>query len=143
MTFKLKELREAAGYSIEHIASKLNIRKQYLVALEEGDYNSIPGKIYVEGYTKMYYEFLGINLQSQQHHNRNLTTASLSDSADSVYITNNKYKKCITICSIILLALSVISYNLLKPRATNASLITESNNGNKQKTSNGSDKADK
>lgn len=60
MSYKLKEARISAGLSIDEISKKLNIRKQYLIDLEEENFDSIPGQIYVEGYTKLYYEFLGI-----------------------------------------------------------------------------------
>lgn len=61
MSLELKEARENAGYSIEYVASKLNIRKQYLIDLESGNYNALPGKIYVDGYKRMYCELLGIS----------------------------------------------------------------------------------
>ena len=58
MSSKLKEAREEAGYTVEEVAEKLNIRKQYIICLQEGNFEGIPGKLYVEGYTKMYTEFL-------------------------------------------------------------------------------------
>jgi cytoskeletal protein RodZ len=60
MSIDLKQARESAGYTIEYVASRLNIRKQYLLDLESGNYSSIPGQIYVDGYKKMYYSFLDI-----------------------------------------------------------------------------------
>ena len=60
MSSKLREAREEAGYTVEEVAEQLNIRKQYIICLEEGNFEDIPGKIYVEGYTKIYSEFLGI-----------------------------------------------------------------------------------
>jgi cytoskeletal protein RodZ len=60
MSLKLKEAREAAGHTIEEVSEILNIRKKYLVSIEEGRLEEIPGQVYVEGYTKMYCEFLGI-----------------------------------------------------------------------------------
>ena len=60
MSSKLKEAREAAGYSIDYVADQLNIRKQYLLALEEGNYDIMPGKVYTEGYKKMYYENMAL-----------------------------------------------------------------------------------
>ena len=62
MTSDLKEAREKAGYTIEEVAEKLNIRKQYIICLEEGKFDELPGKIYAEGYTKMYHELLGLEL---------------------------------------------------------------------------------
>lgn len=60
MSAKLKEARINAGYSIEDVSLKLNIRKQYLIDLEEENFENIPGRIYVDGYSKLYSEFLGI-----------------------------------------------------------------------------------
>jgi cytoskeletal protein RodZ len=93
MTSQLKEAREKAGYTIDYVADKLNIRKQYLIALEEEDYESIPGQIYIDGYTKMYYEFLGISLQPEQNDDLLPPTQTLNSiNAD---IGSNKYKKYI------------------------------------------------
>lgn len=61
MASKLKEEREKAGYSIENVAEILKIRKQYIIDLEEETFEGIPGKVYVDGYIKMYYEFLGLD----------------------------------------------------------------------------------
>lgn len=61
MSSKLKEARINAGYSIEDVSLKLNIRKQYLIDLEEENFEAIPGQIYVDGYIKLYSEFLGID----------------------------------------------------------------------------------
>ncbi len=60
MTSKLKEVREEKGYTIEQVADILKIRKQYLLDLEKGDLEDIPGKVYAEGYSKIYHEFLGL-----------------------------------------------------------------------------------
>ncbi len=68
MSSKLKEARESAGYTIEQVAEILKIRKQYVVNLEEGNFSGIPGKIYVDGYTKIYHEFLGLKLNDDHDH---------------------------------------------------------------------------
>lgn len=110
MTINLKEAREAAGYTLEHIANKLNIRKQYLLALEEENYDLIPGKIYVEGYKKMYYEFLGINVSTKQ---TNIQLASIANSTNTIEM-DSKYKKYIIFCSVVLFILVVAAYNFLR-----------------------------
>lgn len=111
MSSKLKEAREAAGYSIDYVAEKLNIRKQYLLALEEGNYDIMPGKVYTEGYKKMYYEFLGINPQNER--DDELETTQVLNSSEIPVITK-KYTKYIIICSVILLALVIALYDFLK-----------------------------
>jgi transcriptional regulator with XRE-family HTH domain len=61
MTSSLKKAREAAGYSIEEVSKILKIRKQYIINLEEESFDDIPGQVYVDGYTKIYHEFLGLD----------------------------------------------------------------------------------
>ncbi|MFK7973569.1 MAG: helix-turn-helix domain-containing protein [Rickettsiaceae bacterium] len=67
MTSKLKEEREKAGYTVEQVAEKLKIRRQYIIDLEEENFESLPGKIYVKGYIKMYHEFLDLELPADQN----------------------------------------------------------------------------
>ncbi len=106
---KLKEGREKLVYSLDDVANKLKIRKQYLIALEEENYDIIPGKIYVEGYKKMYYEFLGIE---KPNINNNLIKVKATN-GEKVISKNNKYKKPITIGAFILLILVILLYNFL------------------------------
>jgi transcriptional regulator with XRE-family HTH domain len=128
MISKLREAREAAGYSIEYVAGKLNIRKQYLLALEEGNYEIMPGKVYAEGYKKLYYEFLGMdNFQNEQ--DNNLLVTPVLDSA-KVPITTKKYTKYIIIGSIILLAIVVALYDFLKAHPEGLLITTQSDDGN-------------
>jgi cytoskeletal protein RodZ len=62
MPSELKAGRIAAGLSIEEISHALKIKKQYLIALEEEEFEVIPGKVYVDGYRRAYAKFLGIDL---------------------------------------------------------------------------------
>ncbi len=57
----LKKTRLAKSLKIESIAEILKIRKKYLISLEEGNFNEIPGKAYIEGYIKLYSDYLGIS----------------------------------------------------------------------------------
>ena len=111
MASTLKEAREAAGYTIEYVSTRLNIRKHYLLALENEDFDLLPGKIYIDGYTKMYYELLGIDFPIEQNTVSQIEQTLLS--GDNFEI-ESKYKKYIIFCSVILLVLVVVSYNLLK-----------------------------
>lgn len=135
MSSKLKQAREAAGYSIDYIGEKLNIRKQYLVALEEGNYDIMPGKVYTAGYKKMYYEFLGITDQNEQ--NNNLETTELFNTSEIPVVTK-KYTKYIIICSVILLALVVALYDFFKVQREDLLITTQSddvNDGSRQQSS--------
>ena len=145
MISKLKETREKAGYTIDDVADKLNIRKQYLIALEEEDYESIPGKIYIDGYTKIYYEFLGINLQIEQNDDLLPLSPAITSTDQDNNSNSSKYKKYILICSIILLLFVVILYNFLKSHDEIPFITSQPNNldyGSEQETFDGSYKTD-
>jgi transcriptional regulator with XRE-family HTH domain len=127
MTSRLREAREAAGYSIEYVADKLNIRKQYLLALEEGNYEIIPGKVYEKGYKKLYCEFLGVDYLENKPDNNLLVTQTLDA---KVPIITKKYTKYIIIGSIILLAIVVALYDFLKAHPEELLITTQSDDGN-------------
>lgn len=141
MISSLKEAREAAGHSLEYVADKLNIRKQYLIALEEENYDELPGKIYVKGYTKMYYELLGIDIPAKQ--NSDLVQTKIVNNEDGIEL-ENKYKKYIIFCSVILLILVITFYNLLKlqEHENYATQLETINDGNNEEILDGPDQAD-
>ncbi len=57
----LKKTRLQQLLDIATIAEALKIRKKYLISLEEGNFKEIPGGAYIEGYIKLYSDYLGIN----------------------------------------------------------------------------------
>ena len=58
MISKLKQARINQNLSVEDVATKLNIRRKYIIALEENRLEEIPGSVYVNGYIKMYCNYL-------------------------------------------------------------------------------------
>lgn len=62
MSSKLKEAREKAGYTVEEVAEKIKVRKKYIINLEEDLLDDMPGDVYVQGYKKIYYKFLGLTM---------------------------------------------------------------------------------
>lgn len=57
----LKSSRLKSKKSLEDISSELCIRKIYLTALEEGDYETLPPIPYGVGYVRTYARYLGLN----------------------------------------------------------------------------------
>lgn len=57
----LREARQDLGLSLEEVAHATKIRKDYLVALEEGDCRQMPPKAYAVAYAKTYAEFVGVD----------------------------------------------------------------------------------
>lgn len=58
----LKSVREEKGLELEDLAKETKIQKRYLRALEEEDYEELPGEAYVKGFLKNYAQALGMSL---------------------------------------------------------------------------------
>jgi len=52
--------RSKKKLSLSDIEEKTNIRKKYLIALENGDFSVFPGKVYALGFCKKYCDILGL-----------------------------------------------------------------------------------
>lgn len=58
---KLKEARENLGLSLREVEEATKIRKKYLQALENEEFDVIPGKTYAKGFLKIYAKFLNLD----------------------------------------------------------------------------------
>ncbi|WP_139037439.1 helix-turn-helix domain-containing protein, partial [Bacillus pumilus] len=56
---RLVEAREEKGMSLEDLQTVTKIQKRYLLAIEQGNYDIIPGKFYVRAFIKQYAEAVG------------------------------------------------------------------------------------
>ena len=57
----LKTIRLEKRLSIDDLSGELKISKKFILALEEGDYDALPGPTYVKGYIRAYSRSLGID----------------------------------------------------------------------------------
>jgi transcriptional regulator with XRE-family HTH domain len=57
----LKKTREQKGISLDEVASSTNISKKFLRALEENDFEALPGKIHITGFIRLYGSFLDLD----------------------------------------------------------------------------------
>jgi len=64
----LQEARETAKISLEDAEASLRIKKEYLIALENGNFNLLPGTTYVSGFLKSYTQYLGLNINQSLMH---------------------------------------------------------------------------
>jgi cytoskeletal protein RodZ len=55
---RLREARESQGISISQAAIETRILQRYLVALEDGDYQHLPGDVYARGFIRNYADYL-------------------------------------------------------------------------------------
>lgn len=57
----LKKKRLEKKYTLEEIEESLKIRKKFLAALEENNWNNLPSLTYIKGFLRSYSRFLGLN----------------------------------------------------------------------------------
>lgn len=59
----LKEERERKFYTLEEVEKATKIRKEFLEALEKGEYQRLPPATFIQGFIKNYGKFLGLDEQ--------------------------------------------------------------------------------
>lgn len=57
----LREAREDRDMTLEQVSSVINIRVVQLQAIEDGDYDALPGATYAVGFIRSYADHLGLN----------------------------------------------------------------------------------
>ncbi len=57
---RLKNNRETRGLSLSQAAAETNIGIKYLEALEQGEYDKLPGEVYAKSFIKAYAKYLGL-----------------------------------------------------------------------------------
>jgi cytoskeletal protein RodZ len=57
----LRAQREKKGITLEQAASDTRIREKFLKALEDSDYQTLPGTVYTKGFLRNYAEYLELN----------------------------------------------------------------------------------
>lgn len=60
---KLRRLRTEARVSLEALAQQTGIQPKYLVALEAGQYDRLPGDVYIRNFLRLYAATLHVNAQ--------------------------------------------------------------------------------
>jgi len=61
--FKIKKGKRKLGFSIDDIKNKSKIKKNYLFALENDDFDKLPGEVYTKVYIRGYAKIVGIDPQ--------------------------------------------------------------------------------
>lgn len=59
--YTLRQERERQDLSIEDIEQGTSIRALYIEAIENGEYDKLPGTVYAKGFIKNYAKFLGLD----------------------------------------------------------------------------------
>ncbi|WP_346354269.1 helix-turn-helix domain-containing protein [Azotosporobacter soli] len=73
---QLRRVREEKGLSIKDIEGETSIRALYIKAIEEDDYATVPGEVYLKGFIRSYASHLGLNPQEAIELYRSATSLS-------------------------------------------------------------------
>ena len=125
MLSPLKQARMKAGYSIKEVAQELHIREQYLVALEENNYSIIPGKVYADGYLKLYARYLGVSIVANPSNN-----TQDDNVLQNKLVADRKFSKYLVIISILMLVVTVLYYNSVLQNTIDIDVISIVENTN-------------
>lgn len=85
----LRSERMRRGVAIKDIKQVLHIKEVYLNAIENGQYEEIPGNVFVKGFIRNYAQFLGLNGQEMV----NLYKREIGESVFVPVIKNKKVNK--------------------------------------------------
>lgn len=61
----LKKAREAKGITLEEVAEATKIRRKYLEAIEQDEFQVLPGEVYARGFVTAYLKYLDIKDQPE------------------------------------------------------------------------------
>ena len=101
----LQETRETAKISLEDAEASLRIKKDYLIALESGNFNLLPGTTYVSGFLKSYTQYLGLNINQSLMHIVPSNSNSLNPNETTLGTLPNKKSSP----SLVILAISLVA----------------------------------
>ena len=113
---KFKEKRMELGFSIIQISEKLFINKDYLSAIEEGDYAIFPSESFARAYFKKYMEYLDIENDFPSIFEKNIEKKHIKISKE-ISFNSAKEENFIYISITILIALFIFTYFLTKSSA--------------------------
>ncbi len=84
----MRAARQQRGLSLEEVTAETRIRRQYLQALEDGDFHMFPGPAYAVGFLRNYAICLGLNVDEvlQTYHALSPTTVTGIQPASTVAV---------------------------------------------------------
>lgn len=101
---KFQSAREAKGYSLEQVARETHISKRFLQALEEEDFEVVPGETYLIGFLRSYAEFLDLDPREAVSLYKNMKLQEQPAPIDELLV--KKSPKPLILAAVIVIALA-------------------------------------
>lgn len=121
---KLANRRKEAGLTLEQINRQTGIPLKYLAALEDGDYDKLPGEIYKKLWLKKLAKCLGLDIQEiiKSSENENKLQLNFTDlnprikfkSRKKILFLNPKFARNLLIGAIIIILFSYLAWEIKK-----------------------------
>ena len=121
---KLKKARKSRGLSLEDIKNKSKIKKSYLEALENDNFEKLPGEVYTKVYIRGYAKIVGIDpkkilseYENQKNNDKNIKSNNKneskkkSDGNQNSFLNKDKIFKGL-LGIILILIIVLLSYNV-------------------------------
>jgi len=87
---RLKEAREERGLTLEAVEEETKIRRKYLRALEEEQFQVLPGPVYAKAFLKTYTRFLGLDAEDVFESYNSFFAEAPSEPSDKYIEEENK-----------------------------------------------------
>lgn len=130
-----KDARTKAGLEIHHVAKVLKIKREYLLAIENNEDYIMPAQVYVNGYKKLYANYLGINLEDALSNKSDIKQANIKPS----FLLKKKYRDKLLVPASTILVFIIIYWWQSLTSSPPISLIDDLTKGSEEYNSYNSD----
>lgn len=135
---KLRNARIKKGYTIDDLQQITKIQKRYLIAIEEGQFDHLPGDFYVRAFIKQYSDAVGMSSDdlleeykaeipnsqpTQEAKPEETKTRSIKEESNSFFSNLGNYIPQIIVGIVVLVIIGVIAFGMVH-RNQNASSVT-------------------
>ena len=154
---KLRNARIKKGYTIDDLQQVTKIQKRYLIAIEEGQFDHLPGDFYVRAFIKQYCEAVDLDSDelldeykseipdSQPHEIVDTTEPTkkraIADSSNSFFSGLRNYIPQIIVGIVVIVIIAVIAFGMIN-RSKSSSQVTIPKDSSSQTTSKKSTSSD-
>lgn len=135
---KLRNARIKKGYTIDDLQQITKIQKRYLIAIEEGQFDHLPGDFYVRAFIKQYSDAVGISSDdlleeykadipnsqpTQESAPEETKTRTIKEESNSFFSNLGNYIPQIVVGIVVIVIIGVIAFGMVH-RNQNASNVT-------------------